>query len=605
MIMSKERICAFDVLKAVAIILVVVYHMGIVPSGYLGVDIFLVINGYFLARYFQKLQTTGDVFNFIVARVTRLWPIVIVASVFCLVWGAIWLLPFTYRDLVREIIASNLFCNNILSYLTTADYWDVSNDYKPLMHMWYLGILVQFYVLFSIFVVLIKKVLPAGRDWTFAIVTLCGIVSLGVYVLTDVSASIKFYFVPFRMFEFCFGMMIALYFSNRRPVFSERLSTWLVFIAYTFLFCVIFSGGFASNETNVVITCVLTSILLGYLPFIGESARIFFHNEHFSFIGKMSLSIYIWHQIVLSFYRGVIEAELDMTHIVSIVALVALFSFLSYYYFENKIQTKYLPKTAGLKNLLICICVALPVCLTSCYLYRQAGVLRSVPELGVEKGKVTPRMHIDYNENIHQYNRNFCSSGKIRWIVIGDSFGRDWCNILREAGVENEVELSYSTGYNAERMKNADVIFKTMGTVPELYQSTVDEFLDEIRRLGIPEEKVIIVGGKKFGWINPVYVSRFYSKYPDIAKMSKIQDKYFYYNDKLRNKYDGVFIDLLMPVSRDGCVRVFTDDAKYISHDCVHLTEYGAKYYAKLLKPKIEKLVKQSKSIAELRMNAK
>lgn len=602
--MSKERVCAFDVLKAVAIILVVVYHMGIVPSGYLGVDIFLVINGYFLAGHFQKIQTTGDVFHFVVTRVTRLWPIVIVASVFCLVCGAVWLLPFTYRDLVRTVVASNLFCNNILSYLTTSDYWDVSNESKPLMHTWYLGILVQFYVLFSIIAVLTKKVLPRGRDWTFTIVTLCGIVSLVIYVLTDISSSIKFYFVPFRMFEFCAGMMVALYFRNGRSGFSERVSTWLVFMAYAFLLYVILSGGFDSNATNVVITCVLTSILLGCLPFISKSAQKVFHNARFSFIGKMSLSIYIWHQIVLAFYRGVIEGEPDMANIVSIVALVALFSFLSYYYFENNIQNKYLPKNGGLKNLAICICAALPVCLTSCYIYQQAGVLRSVPELGVEKGKVTPRMHIDYNEKIHQYNRNFCSSGKIRWFIIGDSFGRDWCNILIEAGVETEVELSYSMGYDADRMKNADIIFKTMGTVPEQYQSTADEFLDEIRRLGISEAKIIIVGGKKFGRIDPVYVSRFYRKYPDIAKMTKIQDKYFYYNDLIRNKYERVFIDLLTPVSRDGCVRVFTDDAKYISHDCVHLTEFGAKYYAGLLKPEIEKLIKRSKSIAGQRTNA-
>ena len=602
--MSKERVCAFDVLKAVAIILVVVYHMGIVPSGYLGVDVFLVINGYFLAGYFQKIQTTKDVFNFVVARVTRLWPIVIVASVFCLVWGGVWLLPFTYRDLVREIIASNLFCNNILSYLTTSDYWDVSNEFKPLMHTWYLGILVQFYVLFSIIVVLIKKVLPSGRDWTFAIVLLCGIVSLVVYVLSDVSASIKFYFVPFRMFEFCAGMLVALYFRNARPGISESVSTWLVFIAYSFLFYIIFSGGFDCNVINVVITCVLTSILLGNLPFICDSARKVFHNASFSFIGKMSLSIYIWHQIVLAFYRGVIEAESDMMNMVSIVALITLFSFLSYHYFENNIQIKYFPKNGGLKNLVICICAALPICLMSYYLYQEAGVLRSVPELGVEKGKVAPRMHIDYNEKMHQYNQDFCSTTKIRWYIIGDSFGRDWCNILREAGVEGEVELSYSMGYNAERMKTADIIFKTMGTVPESYQNTVDNFLAEIRRLGISEEKIIIVGGKKFGRIDPVYVSRFYSKYPDIARMTKIEDKYFYYNDLLRNKYEKLFIDLLTPVSRDGCVRVFTDDAKYISHDCVHLTEYGAKYYAGLLKTGIEKLIKRSKSIAGQRMSA-
>lgn len=40
----------FDVLKAVAIIAVVLYHFGISEYGYLGVDIFLVIAGYFTSK---------------------------------------------------------------------------------------------------------------------------------------------------------------------------------------------------------------------------------------------------------------------------------------------------------------------------------------------------------------------------------------------------------------------------------------------------------------------------------------------------------------------------------------------------------------------------
>lgn len=40
----------YDVLKAIAIIAVVLYHLGICEFGYLGVDIFLVIAGYFTSK---------------------------------------------------------------------------------------------------------------------------------------------------------------------------------------------------------------------------------------------------------------------------------------------------------------------------------------------------------------------------------------------------------------------------------------------------------------------------------------------------------------------------------------------------------------------------
>ena len=49
----------FDVLKAVAIIAVVLYHVGASEYGYLGVDIFLVIAGFFTSKSIDKQIVNG------------------------------------------------------------------------------------------------------------------------------------------------------------------------------------------------------------------------------------------------------------------------------------------------------------------------------------------------------------------------------------------------------------------------------------------------------------------------------------------------------------------------------------------------------------------
>ena len=49
----------FDVLKALAIIAVVLYHLGTCEYGYLGVDIFLVIAGYFTSKSVDNLIVNG------------------------------------------------------------------------------------------------------------------------------------------------------------------------------------------------------------------------------------------------------------------------------------------------------------------------------------------------------------------------------------------------------------------------------------------------------------------------------------------------------------------------------------------------------------------
>lgn len=60
----KKRFEYIDVLKAIAIIAVVLYHIGYMQYGYLGVDIFLVVNGFLLAKAFREMSTLRGGVNF-------------------------------------------------------------------------------------------------------------------------------------------------------------------------------------------------------------------------------------------------------------------------------------------------------------------------------------------------------------------------------------------------------------------------------------------------------------------------------------------------------------------------------------------------------------
>lgn len=60
----NERSYRIDILKALAIIAVVFYHSGNLINGYLGVEVFLVIAGYFLMKSFLKVSDKSK-FNYI------------------------------------------------------------------------------------------------------------------------------------------------------------------------------------------------------------------------------------------------------------------------------------------------------------------------------------------------------------------------------------------------------------------------------------------------------------------------------------------------------------------------------------------------------------
>ena len=155
--MDNSRNYRIDVLKGIAIIAVVFYHLnwndGILwggggpTSGYLGVDIFLVVSGYFMMKSIIRAMRENrfSYWKYLKGRIARLWPMILITAAIALGVGAFTMLPDDFENLSQSVIASNVFANNVLSYITTGNYWDVANVFKPLMHTWYVGVLLQAY----------------------------------------------------------------------------------------------------------------------------------------------------------------------------------------------------------------------------------------------------------------------------------------------------------------------------------------------------------------------------------------------------------------------------------------------------------------------------
>src|SRR5271154_4756056 len=84
---TKRHWAALDGLRAVAILTVMLYHVGIIPGGYLAVDLFFVLSGFLITSLLiTEWDASGRVSfrNFYARRALRLFPAlgcVIVASV--------------------------------------------------------------------------------------------------------------------------------------------------------------------------------------------------------------------------------------------------------------------------------------------------------------------------------------------------------------------------------------------------------------------------------------------------------------------------------------------------------------------------------------------
>lgn len=568
-----------DVFKAVAIIAVVLYHLGVSQYGYLGVDMFFVIAGYLTTKSISKKISTGGWFSFITDRLFRFWPLLAIASIICLAFGWFMMLPDDYENVAQAVVATNMFANNILASITTKDYWDIVNEYKPLMHTWYLGVLAQYYVFYSFVLFFMARFIKnkSTLQMSFLSVTiLLGITSLTLYLVENNEASI-FYHLPFRLYELCAGSLIFLILKKERGITIGKISnlkTTILFFAYLSVISLLFANNIdIPKSIRLTGTIILSSLIVALVEHGENQSKWLFANKWIACIGAASYSIFIWHQVVFALTRYSFTNRLtDTAPLLIVFLLIAALSVLSYHFVE-KLN----------KSTKTWICTILLLTATtgySLYIYDQAGVIRDIPELGITKSDIHKGMWAEYCESGYKYDKDFSSSIKPKWYIIGNSFGRDFVNIIKESSIADSVEVSYSdplTYLNKDiRFAKADAVFVSSKGINE-------NLIKSVRSKCSQKTKFYIVGEKNFGESNgQIYRHRFSD---DFHKLTIAMEKgYQEKNEILKSQYSKCFIDMIAMVQQpNGNVRVFTDDGMFISQDCRHLTKAGAQYYAKLI----------------------
>ena len=487
------------------------------------------------------------------------------------------MLPDNYESVAQSVVATNFFGNNVLQAITTRNYWDVVNDYKPLMHTWYVGLLMQFYVVVPLMLFIMGRMAQNADKrrkvfvWAMALI---GLASLFLYLISSNDAQ-KFYYLPFRLYEFCTGAFVFYIFTKNKAESLIRMKwNYILAIAYIAIILLLFVNvDLFSKTARLLMTVGLTALLMALMPRVNMASGNVFSNKRIADIGAASFSIFVWHQVVFALTRYSFTSKLtDFLPLLVVMLLTALLSVLSYRYVEKMKQTRRAWMITGI--LLVLTTGA------SLFVYSQAGVVRDVPELDVVKGVVHRGMWAEYCDRAYKYDKEFSDSDKPKWYVIGNSFGRDFVNIILESSVADSVEVVYSyiKTYKdkQERFAKADVVFLSSLGVDE-------EIINEVRSLCTNKSKFYIIGEKNFGENNgQIYRHRFDR---DFHKMTiRMEKGYAEKNERLKALYPDCYVDMIAKVQYpDGSVRVFSDDGRFISQDCRHLTKAGAQYYAKMM----------------------
>ena len=579
---NNKRNIFIDALKGISIIAVVLYHFGgeVLPYGYLGVDVFFVVSGYFLYKNMipQLIEGRFSYKKYIIKKIVRLYPIIVLLILFSILLGFFLMLPDDYENLSESAIASAFFANNILQCITTKDYWDISNLYKPLMHLWYVGVLMQAYIVIPLLYIIANKF--KKKQKCFIVLSIClTILSFVLYVL-PFPAEFKFYYLPFRLFELTLGGILVFVNDNKKlsqPTLLSSFAYYFAFFLLIVLFCV--RDEIISKEFMLIFTVVASCLLL----YILQKNKMYDGLLVFRIlapIGKASYSIYIWHQLIVAFIFYSIVSTHNLHVLLIILPIIIIISFVSHKIIEEKIE-KAIVQDKSRFLLLETLFLAFVICSFSLVIYMKAGVVRDVPELDILSNDVHRGMHAEYCDRPYDWDKDFENDSRVKVLVFGNSFGRDWANILYEWDEFKILDISYCYySYDnmikrENRVAQADIVFFAQG--PRL--KDVPEEI--IQLVGI--NRLYIVGNKNYGESNGIiYSHRFFSNY--YKQTVVINDELLKKNKEDALSFGNHFIEMMDPVmSDDTHAFVFTDDNHFISQDCRHLTKAGAQYYARIL----------------------
>ena len=398
-----RRLGGLDGLRGIAVLAVVGFHLdpGLLPGGFLGVDIFFVISGFLITRLLLvEFADTGRIRlgQFYRRRFRRLFPAVFVLLV------AVCLSALVWRDQLTALLAS---VGSSLGYVTNwwlildrQSYFVASGRPPMLQHLWSLAIEEQYYLLWPVLiVVLIRRSQahaaasdPARRElvsqvmWVaLALAVMSTLAMAAVAVATGVPYASDSSRVYFGTDTHSMGLLLGSAAGARSVLRGKRsapahararwLTDWVGLGCLAVLLWQLrqlnefvpglYRGGFLAIDGLAVVV-----VLVAIRP-ASQLGRLL-DARALRWIGSRSYSIYLWHWPVVVVTRPGIDLQgpqplLNLLRVGLILALAEL----SYRYVEVPLRARSSPirpaepsvvrrpLVAALPVVLVATCVAL------------------------------------------------------------------------------------------------------------------------------------------------------------------------------------------------------------------------------------------------------
>lgn len=442
------RILQIQGLRAVAALLVTIYHARLVPGGFIGVDIFYVISGYLITGLIiREIEKTGrlDLTEFYQRRIKRLMP----TSLFVLGVSAIvgfFVLPAITRDaLGRDLFAAAAYISNYLFAWWENDYQNLNATPSPFIHYWSLAVEEQFYLVWPIFILFLSRYGKRAIFTGVAVVTLASF-CLSLY-LTQTAPIWAFYSLPTRAWELGVGALL-LFIPGK--YLRNRFFPWIGAVGLAI-------GTFSFNEStafpgiNALVPVLATAILIATIPFWPRFFNDLSNNRLMQWLGAISYPLYLWHWPALVLPSSALGRPLRIRETMLCVLLTVFLAHYTSKFIEQPLRHRQFPAkkiygffaitTAG--SLLAGVVIASTA--SSVINVRGTNYSFDLADIVERPGVYDDGCHVNYGET----ESGDCTYGEIgaakKLVLYGDSHAAQWFPALEQMARENGFELTSLT----------------------------------------------------------------------------------------------------------------------------------------------------------------
>ncbi|MFL6160462.1 MAG: acyltransferase family protein, partial [Marmoricola sp.] len=340
-----------DGLRAVAVLLVIFYHVGfgLFGGGFVGVDIFFVISGFVITRQlFKEVKREGHVslLAFYARRAKRLLPAasLVLASSAVMTW--LFLPKIRWETSGGDIVSSAFYFINWHLIGRSVNYLAEDEPPSVVQHFWSLAIEEQFYLVWPL---LILVALWFGRRFAVrrgvSLVAGLAVIAVPSFIyclyMTHHDPARAYFDTGVRMWEFAIGGFAALLASrlDRMPARIGWLISWagLVMLLAS---GVLYTDSMAWPGSAAVLPTLGAGLLIAGGVAAGRTGPVsVLGTKPMLFLGHISYSMYLWHWPLII----VAQDHYGTTHLSTKVGVVIVIgtiipAFLTYKLVENPLR---------------------------------------------------------------------------------------------------------------------------------------------------------------------------------------------------------------------------------------------------------------------------